>query len=413
MLNAMLFCGELRGHEPGYLRHSGRALASLPGVQLTVVLPVGARNYRDRPEFAFIDDLGVELDFRTPALPGKGTRNAVGRLRSLEGAIERHRPDYVFITTGDLLAQAATSWRLRPGMTSGAPTAIEAIVHACRFAYEGGGLRRKVKNRVSLELLGRSPVESIKLLSFDALERIRCAAPALASRFELVPHPVSDHIALAKVDARAKLGLETSGRIVGCVGAIDERKGIDLLLRAFGAARLREDDCLLLVGRVSDKIRQLIEHDFGALVKERRLLVRDDFVAEAEMAAAISAMDLVCTPYRAQYGLASVILNAAALGRPVLSSTGGWPSAAVARFGLGDSCDVYDVRAFASSIEKCLEAAASFQPSDAARMLTRYHAPANYAAHVTRKVRELLSLPVQDGILSWSTVSDLYRPVGA
>lgn len=406
-----MIAGELRGHEPEYLRHAGRALASLPGAQITLVLPESARSFRDNKDFGFIDELGAELDFRTPSLPGSGVRNAAGRLASLRAAIERHRPDYVFIPSGDLLAQATTAWRVLPSLgPRHIHPVIDTIVHACRFAYDEDGILRRIRSSASRRLLARAPTERIKLLSFAAIDRLTHTAPVLASRFELVPHPVEPSIALNKADARRELTLPDDGRIVGCVGQLDERKGIDLLLRAFAVSRLGPCDRLLLVGRLSAPVERLIATQYTSLVKQDRLLVRNHFATEREIAAAICAMDLVCAPYRAQYGVASIILNASSLDRPVLSSTSAWPHVAVRAFGLGATCDVHDAHAFATAIEQELNVSQSYMPSPASRRLAAYHAPSNFAAHITRKPREMLGLPAAKDLRPWHSVleSDSY-----
>lgn len=404
MFNVVLFAGELRGHEPQYLRHVGNALSSLPGVRMTVVLPQSARTLRDKEELSFVDAFDGELDFETPALPNSGLRNAAGRLASLKTAIERHRPDYVFLPSGDLLVQATAFWLMLPHTRPRVVPPIDSIVHGCRFAYDGGGPLRALKNATSLRLLARAPVKSIKLLSFDAIQQLRRNAPLWASHFELVPHPVDVPIPMSKADARGALGLPTDGRIVGCVGVLDERKGIDLLLRAFAASRLGSTDRLLLVGRMSGAIEQLVAGEYSSLVSQGRLILRNRFVSDAEMAAAIGAMDLVCTPYRSQYGVASIILNASAMGRPVLSSAVGWPLAVVGALGLGTTCDVGDARAFAMALEYGLEASLHFQPSPLSSRLVAYHSPGNFAAHVTSLPRAMLGLPPSRDIRGWSSV---------
>jgi glycosyltransferase involved in cell wall biosynthesis len=371
---------------------------------MTVVLPHNARSFREHDEFRFLDALGAELDFATPALPDSGVANATGRLRSLKAAIDRHDPDYVFIPSADLLIHATAVWRVFPWARPRRKPVIDGIVHGCRFVYSDGDAKRALKNAMSLRLLVAAPTESIKLLNHDAVEHLQKVVPRLASRFELFPCIVESHTPLSKSDARKMWNLPEDARIAGCVGQLSERKGIDLLLRAFAALSFRSHDHLLLVGQLSAVIERMIATEYSSLMKQGRLIVCNRFVAQAEMTAAICAMDLVCTPYRAQYDVASIILSASSLHRPVLSSESRWPLATVKSLGLGTTCNVFDTQAFAAAIGQGLDAAPSFQPSAISRRLAAYHAPRNFAAHVTRKPREMLGLPASEDVRPWSAV---------
>jgi glycosyltransferase involved in cell wall biosynthesis len=215
---------------------------------------------------------------------------------------------------------------------------------------------------------------------------------------------VDEHPPIEKVLARKTLGMPECGKVVGCVGVLNERKGIDLLLKAFASSSLERSDRLLLVGRLSDSLERLIADEYSSLLTQDRLVIRDRFVTGLEMATALCAMDLVCTPYREQYGIGSVILNANIMGRPVLSSNSGWPLLVVEGFGLGTTCDVHDLHGFASALEQGLRQAPYFELSASSRRLAAYHAPSNFAAHITRKPREMLGLSPPSDLISWQSV---------
>ena len=106
----------------------------------------------------------------------------------------------------------------------------------------------------------------------------------------------------------------------------------------------------------------------------------DRFLDTADFAAAIGAMDVVATPYPRHIGSASIVIRAAAAGRPVLGGTFGWIGWAVTRFGLGRTVDVADPDAFAAALAQSLEESSHYRPSSAARRFVEFHTPDNYHA---------------------------------
>jgi glycosyltransferase involved in cell wall biosynthesis len=109
-----------------------------------------------------------------------------------------------------------------------------------------------------------------------------------------------------------------------------------------------------------------------------------------ELQTALAAMDVVCTPYPAHIGSSSIVLRAAAAGRPVVGSDTGWVGETVRRFSLGRVCDVRAPGALARALADALDATSSYAMTDAARRLVAYHTVENYQAHWTARLRERL-----------------------
>jgi glycosyltransferase involved in cell wall biosynthesis len=123
--------------------------------------------------------------------------------------------------------------------------------------------------------------------------------------------------------ARARLGLGDDAWVVAIVGALEERKGHDVLLDAL--ATLPDPRLLLLIagdGSRRDALAARVAAlDLGTRV---RLLGRVDDVAEV-----LAAADVVAMPSR-QEGLGVAALEAMAAGLPVIASrVGGLPEAVV------------------------------------------------------------------------------------
>ena len=142
----------------------------------------------------------------------------------------------------------------------------------------------------------------------SAQRRLDLASSAFA------PDPVESKPRIDQGVARRRLGVPESGRYLGSVGLMDERKGIDRLITAFANAPLEPDDRLLLVGQSSLAVRDLLEGPMADLVRDGRIVAIDRYVDNEEFSAAISALDVVCTPYPQHIGSASVVIRAAAAG---------------------------------------------------------------------------------------------------
>ncbi len=213
-------------------------------------------------------------------------------------------------------------------------------------------------------------------------------------------------------EARRRLGLADDGPWLGCVGAIDTRKGIDLLLAAFKAAALPASARLFLGGQHHPYIRELLETEYADLVRAQRIVRLDRYLTVAELGDAIASMDLVCTPYARQIALASIVLRAAAARRPVLATDFGWCGRVVPAFQLGWTCNVQNTSEFAHAIAARLEQAAEWQRSPAAEQLVKFHSPQNFAAAFTARLCERLGRPTLPGAVSWDDLKRLMSQDG-
>ena len=117
---------------------------------------------------------------------------------------------------------------------------------------------------------------------------------------------------LDRWDARAALGLDQAALVVGSVARFDPVKRLDILLRAVALARPAAT--LALVGRGPEETR------LRALAAELGLGARAVFTGEVEDAArCLAAFDVYAAPSRKE-GLPLAVLEAMALGLPVVAS---------------------------------------------------------------------------------------------
>lgn len=115
----------------------------------------------------------------------------------------------------------------------------------------------------------------------------------------LCPHPLYDHFGerMKKEDARKHLDLDPNARYVMFFGFIRDYKGLDLLIRAFGEAPLRDTDIRLLIAGefYADREKYL------SLIRQsgidERVVLRTDFIPDDQVRYYFSACDIVAQPY--------------------------------------------------------------------------------------------------------------------
>ncbi|MEM1330313.1 MAG: glycosyltransferase [Planctomycetota bacterium] len=349
----------------------------------------------------------LSVDASAEPVPRGMLPSARSRLRSFRGAMQSTSEETrVFAPTADGLAQlAGLAVRLgRNPVPLG--VSVEAALHRGSWAYPAAGWKRSIQVATSLALVRAAPFSVLHHVDVTSYEWLKTQGGPLGLRSRLLPDPVEFGDTREASDARRRLELPVGGRIVGCAGSMDTRKGMDLLVRAFKLAHdrglLERDDRLLLVGKLKPAIRAIIEGECSDLTSTGRLLLIDRYVSNEELDDAICAMDVVCTPYPAHVGLSNIALRAAHAGRYVLGSGYGWQGLVIPRFGLGTLLEsARNLHGFSAAIPVALDASESHAPSEASRELVRFHTPENFASAFTRDTRRSMGLADDDGLVPW------------
>ena len=132
--------------------------------------------------------------------------------------------------------------------------------------------------------------------------------------------------AAGRTEARRRLGLDTMGPVVGVVAYLRPDKGHRVLLRAMPEIVRRQPSCVLLVvgdGAQRSALEAMtLEH--GLQPRVRFLGVRED------VPDVLSALDVFCLPSVRNEGVPQSVLQASAMGLPVVSTAvGGIPEAVI------------------------------------------------------------------------------------
>jgi glycosyltransferase involved in cell wall biosynthesis len=377
------------GHRLQYVRVCVQAIADL---DVEIVFATGTRipeTDEFRTHLAPVRDR-ITVDASLAGVDGLSSlRAATTRVSEYFRAIERHRPDHVYVPYADGFAQMSGIAGILGPVPLRKPIECEGILMRGRFAYPHSSWADGLFPRVSLAATSASPIDVLHFLDPIPYEHVMRRGGRLAARARLIPEPVEPFTATERHEARRRLNLPLEGRMVCCPGRLDARKGVDRIIRAFAAAvgELRAEDRLVLVGR-ADACVQAAMREVRALVDGGRIQLRDATVSDEDLHLAIAAADVVAAPYPRHIGSSGIVVRAAAHERLVLGSDFGWLGMVTKRFSLGLTCDCRDDAAMGRLLPQALAASESYTASAAAKRFARFHTQANHEAHLSRRLRQ-------------------------
>ncbi len=352
-------------------------------------------NARERPEYnVHLNSLEprVELHLRLEPRQHQDLQTPRRRVRELTETISDSRPDWVYVPYADRITQAAAIESLLQGGGRLARTPIEAQLMRGKYGYPLRSPRERISAAAIRWLTLRNPWRVTHLLDPWILRGLGDSAPA--GRFRLIPEPVEERTAIDRDEARRRLDIPVGGRYVAMVGTLEPRKGIEELLAVFERLPLNSDDRVLLVGRATSPIRELLQTRYDQLIRQQRIVVVDRYVSDEELGAAFFAADVVAVTHPRQIGSSGTLVRAAAAERYLLTSDFGWVGWVTKLFQLGSAVEVVDADALTAALATSLERSAHYQRSEAARRFCQYHTVPNQEAHWVQEIGKELQLPL-------------------
>jgi glycosyltransferase involved in cell wall biosynthesis len=188
----------------------------------------------------------------------------------------------------------------------------------------GSDINRMAARGLQRVVIARSLAKTDKILSVSralAAEVVRLGVPE--ERVVVIPNGIDleQFVALEPSEARARLGLDDTGKIVLCVSRLSDEKGVDTLVKAYGLLTEKEST-LIVVGHGDQRSRleaMVAELDLGGRV---RMVGRRP---HSEIPLWMGAADVVVLPSRLE-GHPNALVEAHACGRPVVAArVGGVP----------------------------------------------------------------------------------------
>ena len=398
-MHVLIFEPSYKGHHLAWVSYLLPALTELAD---RITLATTAEVPTTEQYEVFIGAAGIEHAFVSPPYASLRRFGAAGigaaNWWALEKVVRSHRPDHALVPTADSTIRGSAV--LRAGRRWSGPP-VDGGVIGNRFAYSREVLRDRVFGRAVALAAAAAPFGALNVIDPIGEAWLRRTMPWGARRVRLVPNPVLTVPDISREDARRELGLDTSASYVGCTGVMNARKGIDRLVRAFGALRPGGEERLLLAGKLAPEVRRALDElDAGA---RRRVAILDRFLDEREFQLALLAMDVVAVPYPRHVGSASILIQGVAAARPILGTGWGWIGQMIRTLGLGWTCDVETPAALARGLRRAFDGAEGFGPSEAAARFARYSTVDNFTrtwlGPLARRAGRPLPAP-----LSWSWV---------
>lgn len=388
-----------QGHHFAYL---GRMLPGFVDLPIEIVIATTPEARRS-PEFAsslgpFSDRIEV-VECCTPA-PRPPLANSRHRLNELKGAIAIIEPDHLAVNYADGLWDVAileTMMGRRPWPRS---LTVEGWIYRGRFADPANrDWKSWLRQQMFVRLLRSGLFRAIHLHHELLFEFAASKSIGTSTSVVLAPDPIVIHELMDGAEARNRLGISIQGprdeKWIGVAGVIARFKGAPQLLEAY-RVRCELGDLpatrLLLAGPHDDDAQnKLQEPFFREAVEQGRICSIDRFLTEDEMYLAAAACDVVVAPYPRHQNRSSIILWAAAAGRPCLATEESCVGYVINKERLGETCNVLDTSGMANAITRVLTA--PWTPEDVRRVreYASFHRMENYQAISSKVTRDRLA----------------------
>lgn len=408
-MRVLIYEPQFLGHNLGHVALLLNELAKLP-CEVTVAT---SRQAIESPEFAVqlghLDSQiqlavldGFRLDKHHRRVRTGGMLGSTATYRGLCQAIDRTRPGHVFVPYGNTLARIAClpvglSRRLR---RCGAEA--ETLLIGGRFMLRESQWFSHLRQRISYKMLARGPWTNVFHLDLAAVELLHAGGDTLRRMVKLMPEPVHLPGTQTKLAARQLLRIPTDGRYVAVTGLIEERKGIGRLIEALH--ELPGDCRLLLAGKCDPPTRALLHEQHGELLRTGRLIALDRYLAQEEFDAAIFAADVIAAVYPAHLHSSSIVVAAAAAGRPVIGAAVGWIGRTIEGFDLGGTCSPREPGSLTRALLHGLQVSHQFHLSPRGQRFVAFNSAANFGATWTARLRQRLGLPPSPDLVDWNWV---------
>lgn len=337
----------------------------------------------------------LESHFQTveaqPKIKSSSFRIAKQRVADIRRLHKTHTPDHTFVAYADGLWQIMAFQALLGRSRPTGPGTLEGIVYRGGFTYPTAtSFTQKVKRFLFRRLCSKGIFDRLLLDDEYLYDFAKTLKGRSKTRLELAVNPVT-FFSIDGDAARQRLGLTSSNQIISLSGMIDPRKGADRLIEAFThvATQGLTDAVLLLAGPHSDAIKDILSEPLvKPLCEANRIISLDQLLDEQDMYSVAAASDLVTAPYPNHMGRSSILLWAAAAGRPVLGVDRGCIARIIEQEQLGWTCDVHDQQAFRDAMVTALQSPWAEEDQQRAVTYSSWHSIDHYRTLNSAFVRQ-------------------------
>ena len=180
--------------------------------------------------------------------------------------------------------------------------------------------------------------------------------PALRPKLVYLPDPARLEGGGDRDGFRTNLGIAPAAVVILVLGAIDERKGVDILIDCLASDPTLNAYSVVVAGRVAEDVRSYLKSPAPlALSARRRLFVIDRFLDDRELTHCLYGADAVWLGYTKHNYMSGVLVLAGMAGLPVIGTSNGEIGHITESCEVGISVDVKRTDDLAAGLRRLLD----------------------------------------------------------
>lgn len=366
------------------------------------------------PEFSihlspFVDSFDI---FELPEVTSDKSNYFLSRISNAEAkrfsyALNKIKPDHLFVTTASQFTTEFASRFTYRSSFANHDLFSEGLHLSPGYGYPDLTFPRKCLNRVQSLIERKLPWNIYSHLDPFQLQTLR-KQDRNPEKYLVMPDPSPTPPEIPKESVRKSFGIPEDGRYIGCSGAITREKGVIDLIQAFRDAipKIDPNEKLLFAGKFSEDVKSYVASHCADLIRSGRLYCIDRRLSEHEMDSVIRNFDILCAAQYWRPGSSGMLIRAAAAGVPVIARDRYWSGRIVPMFGLGWTCQTWDVKHFSIAIIRCFNDLSDYQPPPTASRFVEFHSIENFKSTMLVNIRRRLELPPDPLRKEWNWVTE-------
>lgn len=241
-----------------------------------------------------------------------------------------------------------------------------------------------MKWRMAKRILGSSALKTLFVINPSVQDaHLSWLSDEALSKLSYLPDPAEHAGRYARISARSALGISHDAILVLVFGSIDERKGIEPLLKTLLCQGSLENYVVILAGKHSVTIKnRLRDAPYESLLSTGRLVLLDHFVTTDEQELVFAAADVVWVGYRNHIYMSGVLVLAGMAGLPVIGTANGEIGQLISRHSLGEVVNIDSPTDVTRALRVMLDANHRLQIGRRAEFVFKSHSVENFKSKV-------------------------------
>ena len=238
-----------------------------------------------------------------------------------------------------------------------ARTPWAGLVMRAGFHHSAWGVKsptgriNSVKERLFFRLLRNPFLRALFTIDVTLKEYTENLSPPQAPRLVYIPDVTEMKRSMSREQARHELGISKHWFIILVYGDLTLRKGIEILTRAAEDEKFPSEGHLLLAGKQDEEVGNFLRSPLATKLKvSGRIHQINRYLNSDEENLVFSAADVVWLGYQGHYHMSGVLVQAGAMGLPVIACEEGLIGWLTERFTSGIVVPISSSSAIANAI---------------------------------------------------------------